>query len=228
MKILIISGAGLSAESGIQTFRDSDGLWHNHSVDEVANFLTWEKNYNLVHEFYNARRKEMLACEPNDAHRFYASLEKTHNVVHLTQNVDNLLERAGGNPIHLHGRILGLICLNCGHEWDTDHDYKPGVDFCPGCGKDRKVKPNVVFFNQMAPQYLRMSEEINSLTSSDMVIVVGTSGQVLNFTSLLYGCPAIRVLNNREETPTIFGDEFHHVFYKKATNAIRDIEKLIK
>lgn len=228
MKIVIISGAGLSQESGIPTFRDSDGLWHGHDVDEVANFLTWEKNYHTVHAFYNERRKDVLASQPNAAHAFYAGLEKSHNVVHLTQNVDDLLERAGGKPVHLHGDIRGLICLSCGHEWDTDRDYVPGVDFCPGCGKDRKVKPRVVFFNQMAPQYIRMTDELASLTERDLVIVVGTSGQVLNINSLLYGCPARKILNNAEESPYIHGEEFNHVIYKRATNAIRDIDAIIR
>ena len=105
--IVILTGAGMSAESGIKTFRDSDGLWENHRVQDVATYDAWKKNKQLVLDFYNQRRQQLLQCEPNDAHKLLVRLEEKYNVNIITQNIDDLHERAGStNILHLHGELF--------------------------------------------------------------------------------------------------------------------------
>lgn len=105
--IVVLTGAGISAESGIKTFRDSDGLWENHRIEDVATFDAWQRNKELVLDFYNQRRRQLLQCEPNDAHKLLVTLEEKYNVHIITQNVDDLHERAGSaNVLHLHGELL--------------------------------------------------------------------------------------------------------------------------
>src|SRR3954470_7562168 len=105
--IVVLTGAGISAESGIKTFRDSDGLWENHRIEDVATFEAWERNRDVVLDFYNQRRKQLLECKPNDAHKLLVELEKKFDVNIITQNVDDLHERAGSkNVLHLHGELL--------------------------------------------------------------------------------------------------------------------------
>ncbi|MBR6409167.1 MAG: NAD-dependent deacylase [Alphaproteobacteria bacterium] len=176
--VFILTGAGISAESGLKTFRDADGLWENFKVEDVASIEGFEKNPKLVHEFYNHLRPQMDKAEPNKAHIAISEFQKknldiTVNVI--TQNVDLLHEKAGTkNVLHMHGRIDETVCLNCGHVVKTLKESQfDGV--CEKCGAKNFLKPNIVFFGEM-PMF--MDEISDMLKKCDLFVAVGTSGVV--------------------------------------------------
>ena len=151
MKIVVLSGAGLSAESGIETFRDQGGLWENHSVDDVATLDGFTKNPAFVHNFYNQRRKELMIAEPNVAHFALVELEKVQGIelFHVTQNIDDLCERGGSSEIiHMHGELLKSRCLLCAEIFECYDDI--GIySTCPKCGFKSEwgaVRPHIDCF----------------------------------------------------------------------------------
>ena len=176
--IVILTGSGISAESGLKTFRSEDGLWLNYKVEDVCTVEAFEKNPAFVHSFYNELRPIMMNAVPNMGHRAITMLqqelsEATINVV--TQNVDLLHEKAGNENIyHIHGRIDECVCMNCGHVIKTLGDVKSDA-LCPKCKSVGMLKPNIVFFGEM-PMY--MHEVDKMLTECDMFIAIGTSGVV--------------------------------------------------
>jgi NAD-dependent deacetylase len=184
MKILICSGAGLSAESGVDTFRDTGGIWDRYDVDIVCNMLTFYDNYEEAHRFSNELRRGLAFVEPNRAHQAIAQLQKDHNVLNYTCNVDDLLERAGcKDVVHLHG-LLTDITLN----FDKDEEktinigYKDVDDILH---EDHfPVKPSVIFFNEMAPQYTDFAHQLKMLTKDDVLMVIGSSESVVPFVLL--------------------------------------------
>ena len=174
-KILVFSGAGVSAESGINTFRDSNGLWENHSIEDVASPEGWKRNPNLVLDFYNKRRAQLKEVEPNEAHRLIADLEKGFDVTVVTQNVDNLHERAGSSRvIHLHGELTKVRPENgLDKEIDWTEDLFLG-DLSEG---GIQLRPHIVWFGEMLNEsYIQCSRE--AAQSADVCIIVGTSLQV--------------------------------------------------
>lgn len=209
-RIIIFSGAGISAESGIQTFRDEDnGLWHNEDLNVVCNYDTWTKHFNKVHEFYNKRRLEVSDKQPNLAHHKIVEWASKYEVLNFTQNIDDLFEKAGStDTVHLHGFVREMQCKQCKRVWDIGYaayDYTP----CE-CGCKRLVKPNVVFFNENAPEYLKMYKVLESLTSDDIIIVVGTSNNVINFNMFLMGKPGTKIfINPKPSNASIYGYEFN-------------------
>lgn len=173
-RIVVLTGAGLSAESGIATFRDSDGLWENHRVEDVATPRGFARDPALVHRFYNMRRSDAAAAEPNAAHRALAQLAQRAEVTLVTQNVDDLLERAGAQRvIHMHGALNAAICANCGHRWPAPAHMSP-QDPCPACGKPA-TRPDIVWFGEI-PQHMDAIED--ALLQADVFAAIGTSGQV--------------------------------------------------
>ena len=173
-KILIFSGAGVSAESGIKTFRDSDGLWENHSVEEVASVDVWQRNPEKVLNFYNDRKKEYSSVGPNDAHKIIAEMEQNFEVVVVTQNVDDLHEKAGSsNVIHLHGEITKLRSEGSNYKSEWSKDIKMG-DKCPD---GYQLRPDIVWFGENLD--MSILDKVNKEASSaDICIIVGTSMQV--------------------------------------------------
>ena len=173
-KIVVLSGAGVSAESGIKTFRDSGGLWEGHDVMEVASPEGWSKNPELVLDFYNQRRKNALDARPNDGHTIIADLENHFEVTVITQNVDNLHERAGSSKvIHLHGELFkSRSTLDPTLVYDVD-----GWELNLGdkCEKGSQLRPNIVWFGEMVPM---MEVAVGETITADIVIVIGTSLQV--------------------------------------------------
>ncbi|MDR2400800.1 MAG: NAD-dependent deacylase [Deferribacteraceae bacterium] len=175
--IVILTGAGISAESGIATFRDGGGLWSSHKVEDVATLNGYRRNPALVHDFYNSRRRELKNVSPNPAHIALAELEENHpgSVVIVTQNVDDLHERAGTkNLLHMHGELLSIRCEACGYK------FKSGTDFsiesvCPKCSKKGVLRPDIVWFGEV-PMHLEKIELL--LISADLFISIGTSGAV--------------------------------------------------
>ena len=174
MRITILTGAGISAESGLATFRASDGLWENHRIMDVATPEGFAKDPALVHDFYNMRRKAAAAAQPNAAHLSLLRLATHHDVTLVTQNVDDLHERAGSSDvIHMHGALNRATCAECGHGWPAPMVMSLG-DPCPACGKPA-TRPDIVWFGEM-PQH--MERIWQALEASDLFVAIGTSGNV--------------------------------------------------
>ena len=176
--IIILSGAGISAESGIPTFRDSDGLWNNHRIEDVATIEAYRRNPEAVHDFYNNLKTDLQKAEPNPAHLAITRLQneyKNGTVSVVTQNVDLLHEKAGNrNVYHIHGQIDQAVCMNCGRVITTWGEVTTET-VCPGCGVPAMMKPNIVFFGE---NLLRMNEVDALLDKCRLLIAVGTSGAV--------------------------------------------------
>ena len=175
MKIVILTGAGVSAESGLSTFRDKDGLWTKVDLNEVATPEGFAKDPKKVHDFYNMRRKNAHAAQPNDAHFALARLQKEHSgdVIIVTQNVDRLHAAAGSEAIHMHGRHDMACCAVCEARWVAPDVMHPD-DPCPSCGA-AATRPDIVWFGEM-PQYL--DEIADHIADADLFVAIGTSGQV--------------------------------------------------
>lgn len=178
-KIVVLTGAGISAESGIKTFRDADGLWEGHDVMSVASPEGWQKNQALVQDFYNQRRRQLLSVEPNAAHYSINKLGEEYNVEVITQNVDDLHERAGNkNVLHLHGELRKVRCLACYSvlDWDGDLSNK---NLC-SCGGN--LRPHIVWFGEELPE---LQNAARIVSESEIAIIVGTSMQVYPAASLI-------------------------------------------
>ena len=176
MKVVVLTGAGISAESGVPTFRDADGLWEGHHVEDVATPEGFERQPGLVHEFYDARRAALRTVEPNPAHRALARLEEAlgDDLLVVTQNVDDLHERAGSTRVlHMHGELLSALCNACGRRspWDDDLSDLPP---CPGCGVT-ELRPDVVWFGEIP---YGMDEIERALLDCELFVSIGTSGAV--------------------------------------------------
>jgi len=184
-RIVVLSGAGMSAESGLQTFRDNNGLWNNYRVEEVATPEAWLHNMPLVIEFYNQRRKQLFECEPNAAHYALAALEDKYDVRIITQNVDDLHERAGSTHVlHLHGELRKIRS-------SIDPDYvieMEGWELKQGdkCPRGSQMRPHIVWFGEPVPN-IHIAAEM--ATSADILIVVGTSLQVYPAAGLVHFAP---------------------------------------
>ncbi len=194
-KILFFCGAGISQESGLSTFRDSDGLWLNHDVDDVCNIKTFGKNKKLVFDFYNEIKRQVLSVKPNAAHFSVSKIQKKYGVenVHIfTSNIDDLFERAGClNVCHVHGDIFNMKCLSCEHEWNIGNELYDVSAKCPNCD-GVEVKPSIVFFNEHAPKYKLMHQYFESsgvVIKNNIVenikVVVGASFSVIGYNMIM-------------------------------------------
>lgn len=235
--LLIFTGAGLSAESGISTFRDNeDGLWTKYDPDVVANLNSFEKNRELVFKFYNERRIGLPSLKPNKAHEGIARLQKkfgTDRVKIFTQNIDDFLERAGcEDVVHVHGKFTDMNCLACGHRWDIGYAEYVIDTPCPECGKSHLVKPGVVFFYENAPEYPEMYRTFDK-SRKDIILVIGTSGEVIDLkhiTGNRYSPNrSYTILNNKEfdKFGSIPYEKFDMCLFKPATEAIERIEEVV-
>lgn len=175
--IVILTGAGISAESGLSTFRGADGLWENHRVEDVASPQGFTRDPVLVHRFYNMRRNKLHTVAPNAAHRALAKLEAEHKgeIAIVTQNIDNLHERAGSkNILHMHGEILKARCRACFEVFAWEGDLSE-EQLCPACHAKPSLRPHVVWFGEM-PLGLEAIEAL--LQDADLFVSIGTSGNV--------------------------------------------------
>lgn len=180
-KLVVLTGAGISAESGIKTFRDADGLWEGHNVMDVASPEGWHKNKELVLDFYNQRRRQLHEVQPNNGHVVIAELENHFDVHIITQNVDNLHEQAGSSKVlHLHGELLKVRSTkNEDYILDWQHDLVLGdVD-----EKGHQLRPHIVWFGEMVPA---LEEAVYTTEQADYVAVIGTSLQVYPAASLMH------------------------------------------
>ena len=173
--IVILTGAGVSAESGLPTFRGPDGLWEGHRVEDVATPEAFDRDPHLVHRFYNLRRRALDSVGPNAAHLAIARLQRERRVTLVTQNVDDHHERAGSTGvIHMHGELRKALCTRCGArtEWIDDMEVDTP---CPACGKTGGMRPDIVWFGEMP---YRMEEIESALMDADLFAAIGTSGNV--------------------------------------------------
>lgn len=189
-KLVVFSGAGMSAESGISTFRDSNGLWENYDIQQVATPEAWERNPALVQRFYNERRKNILEAQPNEAHQYIAKLQDHYDVQVITQNIDDLHERAGSqNVLHLHGNIRLAKSSGPDAQYTTQFYEVNGwkldleQDFCPD---GYPLRPHVVWFGEAVPAY---EEAICLVQSADIFIVIGSTLSVYPVAALVHEIP---------------------------------------
>ncbi|MFH5776863.1 NAD-dependent deacylase [Paracoccus sp. NGMCC 1.201697] len=174
MRICVLTGAGISAESGIRTFRATDGLWEDHRIEDVATPEGFRRDPVLVHRFYNMRRADAARAQPNAAHRALARLARRHKVTLITQNVDDLHERGGSTDvIHMHGSLLGALCAACGHRFPATLVMR-SLDRCPACGK-QSTRPDIVWFGEIPYHMERIWAAVED---AEMFAAIGTSGQV--------------------------------------------------
>lgn len=214
-KIVVLSGAGISAESGLKTFRDENGLWEGHDVMEVASPMAWENNRELVLDFYNQRRRQLLQVEPNAAHYALVELEKKYEVQIITQNVDDLHERAGSsNVLHLHGELLkarSTFDENLVMDWRKD--IRNG-DFCE---HNKQLRPHIVWFGEAVPMF---EKAVDHCTTADILIVVGTSMQVYPAAGLVDFIPKKCPVYFVDPKPNISENASLQIISKKAVEGI--------
>ena len=228
--IVFLTGAGISAETGINTFRSAGGLWETYSIDEVCTPEAFRRNRKFVLEFYNKRRAELHDKLPNPAHRIIAALEKDYGsrIINITQNIDDLFEKAGCSAVmHLHGELTKARCEFCGHTWHIGYKAIYGDEQCPDCG-NHKTRHHVVMFHEEAPLYWLLYATIDRLFATEsMLVVIGTSGQVLPVELFARAAP-VSILNNLDPEPAIDDRVFTHVFYEKAGVASARIDTLCR
>lgn len=247
-QIIVFSGAGISAESGVSTFRDKEGLWENYKIEDVCEISTWEANYNLVHEFYDQRREKLGTVFPNLAHSMVSYWQKkyikTAFVNNITTNVDDLFERAGVvGTTHLHGYIPEVTCGICGKTTDIGYNPVYRVDEHSGepylnntlysehfsCMKKRQniFKPNVVFFGEMAPKYSVLNTAVQSCDDRTIVVIVGCSNQVVDFLRLVKDKKSkVFLIDPNPKITYSFNDLF--VVENKATDGMLIVNDMIK
>lgn len=177
--IVILTGAGISAESGIRTFRDQDGLWESHRIEDVATPEAFDRDPHLVHQFYNLRRKQLLdpKIQPNLAHLALAKLEQKWkgDFLLVTQNVDNLHDRAGSKKLlHMHGELQKIFCNSCSHKMSWIKDLSVN-ELCPQCNQKESLRPDIVWFGEMPYHMEKIQTALDDCT---IFIAIGTSGKV--------------------------------------------------
>ena len=228
-KILFLTGAGISAESGISTFRSENGLWNNHRVEDVATIEAYYKNQDYVHEFYNNMRPDLWNSKPNDAHLAITKLQQYYDgdVYIVTQNIDTLHEKAKSKNIyHIHGQINQIVCMNCGNVHETWGDVN-SESICYNCNVMGTLKPNIVFFGEY-PLYIDKVESL--LRVCDLFISVGTSGVVYPAagfvqTAKYYGADTIEI-NLEPTSNNLYFDK--HIMGKAGIELPRLVEDLLK
>lgn len=223
-KLVILSGAGISAESGIKTFRDSGGLWEGHEVMEVASPEGWRRNQTLVQDFYNQRRKQARECQPNEAHLKLASLEEYFDVTVITQNVDDLHEKAGSTSvIHLHGELSkAQSTIDPKLVYTLDHwEIKKGDK----CENGSQLRPFIVWFGEPVP---KMDEAIRLAKQADIFIVIGTSLQVYPAAGLIDYVPkhAQTFLIDPNSPGSGLRENLIYIS-KKATEGMKTVEEIL-
>lgn len=213
--IVVLTGAGMSAESGLKTFRDSNGLWEGHDVMQVATPEGFSKNPELVLEFYNQRRRQLLEVEPNEAHKALAELELPHNVTIVTQNVDDLHERAGStNVVHLHGELLkARSTYNEQDIFTWDKDIKVG----DACNNGYQIRPHIVWFGEAVPM---IEKAIEICQTADILMIIGTSMQVYPAASLMHYVDAKTPIYYIDPNPATINSSTIKVFAEKATTGV--------
>ena len=223
MKIIVLTGAGISAESGLKTFRDDNGLWEGHDVMQVATPEGFEENPELVLEFYNQRRRQLQQVEPNVAHKAFAKLEKDHEVYIITQNVDDLHERAGSkNVIHLHGELLKVRST---FDEKLIMDWKDDLNLGDFCEHHHQLRPHIVWFGEAVPM---IETAMNLMEDAEVVIIVGTSMQVYPAAGLIQYAPENVKIYFVDPKPSISSSKKITVFAENASTGVKKVVDEIK
>jgi NAD-dependent deacetylase len=222
-KLVVLSGAGISAESGLKTFRDSDGLWEGYDIEDVATPRAWKKNPQLVLEFYNSRRRDVAKAQPNAAHFGLSDLEKDFDVTVITQNIDDLHERAGSSKVvHLHGEIFRMcserdrsIVAEIRDDMRSGHLAPDGFAF----------RPDIVWFEEPVPM---MDEAAVIASEAEIFVVIGTSLQVYPAAGLISVAPpeAIKFIIDRQIPYSVSNSHFRFIG-KPATEGINDLKRAL-
>ncbi len=224
-KIVVLTGAGVSEESGIKTFRDADGLWEGHDVMEVATPEGFEANPDLVLEFYNQRRRQLLEVQPNKAHLGVAELEKKYEVQIITQNVDDLHERAGSSSVlHLHGELRKARSTadeNLIYDWDKD------IRIGDTCEKGSQLRPHIVWFGEAVPMF---DKAVEITEKADILVIIGTSMQVYPAASLVSYVRPNTPIYLIDPKPAIAKNQFSNltIIPKKATKGVEELLESLK
>ena len=222
MKVFVLSGAGVSAESGLKTFRDEDGLWEGHDVMKVATPEGFKQNPELVLEFYNQRRRQLKTVQPNDAHRIIADLESDFDVDIVTQNVDDLHERAGSsNVLHLHGELFKVRPVN---EPNNILDWRDDLILGDVDDNGNQLRPHVVWFGESVPA---MTEAIEIVEQADILIIVGTSLQVYPAAGLKNYVRTNMPVYLVDPDPGIGESRNLHIFAEKASTGMQKIKNIL-
>lgn len=225
-RVMIFSGAGLSAESGLRTFRDNNGLWEEYDIMEVCSKEGFEKNRKKVLDFYDKRRIELAKVEPNKAHKMIAKLKEKYGekIVVITQNVDDLLERAVCKEvIHLHGFLPEIYCESCKKIAYLGHKALQNLT-CKHCHKDT-MRHNIVMFGEFAPCYSKLDSELLALSNAcGMLVCIGTSGEVINVAQFRQYAKH-SILNNLEKT--WLDRHFDTCLIEPATSAAQKIYDMV-
>ncbi|UYQ95132.1 NAD-dependent deacylase [Chitinophaga horti] len=221
--LVVLTGAGISAESGLRTFRDSDGLWEGYDIYEVASPIGWNKNPQLVLDFYNMRRRDVCNAQPNAAHFGLAQLEEVFDVRIITQNIDDLHERAGStNVLHLHGEICKMRSI---HDEDTIYPYTDDIrlgDLAPDGGQYR---PHIVWFGEAVPMIERAAAEV---AKADMFVVIGTSLNVYPAAGLVdFAGDHVPKFVIDKKAPEVHGLPNVQVIEKPATEGVQELITLL-
>lgn len=227
-RVVIFSGAGISAESGLSTFRDSDGLWEKYRIEEIcqAGCLSWNRENTLA--FYDARREQLASVTPNAAHYAIAQLQERYpqDIALITQNVDDLFERAGCIDIlHLHGFLPRLRCEQCGATHLIGYTKQVRDFTCKECGGT--FRPDIVFFGESAPMYEHLYD---AMQTCEFLVIIGSSGNVIAMDHFAASVK-VAILNNLEPSDAINERVYTKVLHQKATEAIdeivRDVERFL-
>lgn len=221
--IVVLSGAGISAESGLKTFRDSDGLWMGYNIEDVATPDAFRRNPSLVLDFYNMRRREVAKALPNEAHKGLAYLEKHYHVTVITQNIDDLHERAGStNVVHLHGEIFKMCsCKNVAETFDIREDILEGQLADDGC----QLRPAIVWFQEEVPM-IEVAARI--MMAADIFILIGTSLQVYPAAGLVHYLPphaASYIIDKK--IPPVYNIPNLRTIEKEATAGVGELLQLL-
>ena len=225
-KIVILTGAGMSAESGISTFRDAGGLWEKHRIEDVATPGGWHANPALVLEFYNQRRRQLLTCKPNAGHIAVTKLENQFDIQIITQNIDNLHEQAGSSKVlHLHGELLKARSTGVGQEIFELDASKPDILLGDVCPKGFQLRPHIVWFGEEVPEIERAALMVEQ---ADIFVVIGTSLQVY---------PAAGLMQNVHDSVPIYLidpnvmpnlPKYVNVIQKGASEGMKELIKMLK
>jgi NAD-dependent deacetylase len=223
--IVVLTGAGISAESGLKTFRDHDGLWEGHDIMEVASPIGWERNKELVLDFYNQRRRQLHDAKPNKSHFSLVDLENYYHVSIITQNVDDLHERAGSkNVIHLHGELLKVRSTN---NPDLIYEWKKDLNL-GDLGKDKaQLRPHIVWFGELVPM---LNTAIEITKNADVLLIVGTSMQVYPAANLVHYIKPNTPIYFIDPRPSISKNSFINlkIIYENAsTGVVKVVTELI-
>ena len=216
--VVVLSGAGISAESGIKTFRDENGLWEGHDVMVVASPEGWKNNQELVLDFYNKRRRQLKTVKPNPAHEALVKLEEKYHVDIITQNVDDLHERAGSSQVtHLHGELFKVRST---FDEDLILDWKDDLNLGDFCEHNSQLRPHVVWFGEQVPM---LEIAVSIVEKADLLIVVGTSMQVYPAASLMHYAPEHTPVYFIDPNPSINSSDKIEVIAEKASIGVVEL-----